>query len=232
VQDESISNALWHSTGLSGIFRSLSSSNTGNTSGTRSKGSTSTAKRMAGAVGCNPNIRFYRYTPGQRFGKHIDESVDLEDGSHTRYTLLVYLSGSPAHANGAGDQRQSEQGGSGGRNQHGSQQADGGGSHAHASDTKPSKRAKGSPAAGRHSKGSARVGNDRQDQQGPCTAAVQDLVGGETRFYDGRRLVASITPAPGLALLHLHGDECLEHEALPVVRGTKYVLRSDVVFSA
>lgn len=35
----------------------------------------------------------YRYTIGQRFGRHIDESVDLGDGSKTYYTLLIYLSG-------------------------------------------------------------------------------------------------------------------------------------------
>ncbi|XP_051121849.1 uncharacterized protein LOC127245153 [Andrographis paniculata] len=47
------------------------------------------------AVGLNPNIRFYRYTAGQYFGPHIDESVDLGDGKRTLYTLLIYLSGIP-----------------------------------------------------------------------------------------------------------------------------------------
>uniref|UniRef100_J3LJB8 Fe2OG dioxygenase domain-containing protein n=2 Tax=Oryza brachyantha TaxID=4533 RepID=J3LJB8_ORYBR len=45
------------------------------------------------ATSLNSNIRFYRYTEGQRFGRHIDESVDLGDGSRTLYTLLIYLSG-------------------------------------------------------------------------------------------------------------------------------------------
>ncbi|XP_020572176.1 uncharacterized protein LOC110019002 [Phalaenopsis equestris] len=45
------------------------------------------------AVGLNPNIRFYRYKVGQMFGRHIDESVELEQGGRTYYTLLVYLSG-------------------------------------------------------------------------------------------------------------------------------------------
>ncbi|XP_010255579.1 PREDICTED: uncharacterized protein LOC104596209 [Nelumbo nucifera] len=53
------------------------------------------------AVGLNPNIRFYRYKVGQRFGRHIDESVDLGDGRQTHYTLLIYLSGgSRQKANG------------------------------------------------------------------------------------------------------------------------------------
>ncbi|XP_038978536.1 uncharacterized protein LOC103699885 isoform X8 [Phoenix dactylifera] len=38
------------------------------------------------AVGLNPNIRFYRYKVGQRFGRHIDESVDLGEGCKTQYT--------------------------------------------------------------------------------------------------------------------------------------------------
>lgn len=37
---------------------------------------------------------FFRYSAGQHFGRHIDESVDLEDGKRTYYTLLIYLSGS------------------------------------------------------------------------------------------------------------------------------------------
>ncbi|KAJ8506098.1 hypothetical protein OPV22_006984 [Ensete ventricosum] len=40
------------------------------------------------AIGLNPNIRFYRYKVGQRFGRHIDESVDLGGGHITQYTLL------------------------------------------------------------------------------------------------------------------------------------------------
>lgn len=35
----------------------------------------------------------FRYKVGQRFGRHIDESVELDDGRRTYYTLLIYLSG-------------------------------------------------------------------------------------------------------------------------------------------
>lgn len=35
-----------------------------------------------------------RYGPGQRFGKHVDDSVDLGEGIVTEYTLLIYLTGS------------------------------------------------------------------------------------------------------------------------------------------
>ena len=61
--------------------------------------------------------------------------------------------------------------------------------------------------------------------------------GGETKFYsDGGRLVASVVPAAGTALLHRHGDRCLLHEGARVEKGppgsetVKYVFRTDVVF--
>jgi hypothetical protein len=38
----------------------------------------------------------FRYKVGQRFGRHIDECVNLGDGKRTYYTLLVYLSGCPS----------------------------------------------------------------------------------------------------------------------------------------
>jgi 2OG-Fe(II) oxygenase superfamily len=45
-------------------------------------------------VGCSSNIRLYRYTVGQSFGKHIDESKDDEGGlGVTKLTVLIYLSG-------------------------------------------------------------------------------------------------------------------------------------------
>lgn len=42
-------------------------------------------------VACNPNVRLYKYGPGQRFGRHVDQSNRLADGSLTEFTLLVYL---------------------------------------------------------------------------------------------------------------------------------------------
>eukprot|EP00892_Ulva_mutabilis_P004655 jgi/Ulvmu1/2561/UM014_0012.1 len=122
------------------------------------------------ACGLNPNLRFYRYAEGQRFGKHVDGSQDLPGGLVTGYTLLVYLNG------------------------------------------------RGSRKGSRPAKGGA--------------AAAAGLSGGETVFYDerGARMHA-VAPQAGMALLHLHGDECLEHEGAAVQAGVKYVLRSDVVFA-
>ncbi len=40
----------------------------------------------------------FRYTAGQKFGQHYDDSVLLGDGQETVYTVLIYLSGMDSHA--------------------------------------------------------------------------------------------------------------------------------------
>lgn len=40
-----------------------------------------------------------------------------------------------------------------------------------------------------------------------------------------------VAPAEGMALVHIHGDKCMLHEARNVIKGVKYVFRSDVVFA-
>ncbi|KAL8160256.1 hypothetical protein V2J09_001793 [Rumex salicifolius] len=75
VNDPALAQTVWES-GLSTLFNDIKI-------------------RGRVAVGLNSNIRLYRYKVGQRFGRHIDESVELEDGKHTHYTLLIYLSGGP-----------------------------------------------------------------------------------------------------------------------------------------
>ncbi|KZT68187.1 hypothetical protein DAEQUDRAFT_766569 [Daedalea quercina L-15889] len=107
----------------------------------------------------NSNIRMYKYTPGQHFGCHYDDSVrDPQTGAQSEWTLLVYLTG-----------------------------------------------------------------------------AEDGVKGGETIFYTGQKgkrgteaIVAPLTR--GTALLHRHGHECLLHEGSPVISGTKYILRSDLMF--
>ena len=51
-----------------------------------------------------------------------------------------------------------------------------------------------------------------------------DFKGGETKFDE-----VSICPERGKALLFIHEQK---HESLPILSGTKYVLRSDVLYSA
>ncbi|KFK26798.1 hypothetical protein AALP_AA8G294900 [Arabis alpina] len=79
VNDPVLADTIWQS-GLSNLFSDFKI-------------------RRKVAVGLNPNLRFYRYSAGQHFGRHIDESVDLEDGKRTYYTLLIYLSGSNTKSN-------------------------------------------------------------------------------------------------------------------------------------
>ncbi|XP_004496624.1 uncharacterized protein [Cicer arietinum] len=154
VNDSVLADTIWDS-GLSKLFSDI-----------RIRGKS--------AVGLNPNIRLYRYKAGQRFGRHIDESVDVGDGKRTRYTLLVYLSGGPGELKS----------------------------------------------------------KTKNDSTKPTDSSFERLVGGETVFYGPRNsIVAEVAPIEGLALLHIHGDKCLLHEARNVTKGVKYVFRSDVVFA-
>ncbi|KAF7322875.1 Fe2OG dioxygenase domain-containing protein [Mycena chlorophos] len=64
------------------------------------------------------------------------------------------------------------------------------------------------------------------------TGYEDGVEGGETLFYHNSKsrdpLKAPLTR--GTALLHRHGRECLLHEGSPVLKGVKYVLRSDIMF--
>jgi hypothetical protein len=63
---------------------------------------------------------------------------------------------------------------------------------------------------------------------------LSDCQGGATRFHDvddaSGTTEKAFEPRTGSLLLHVHGDECLEHEGDPVLGGTKYVLRTDLVY--
>ncbi|PAV23667.1 glycosyltransferase family 58 [Pyrrhoderma noxium] len=124
------------------------------------KNSTTPVVRARPAHSMNPNIRLYKYTEGQHFGCHYDDSVtDPVSGTHSEWTLLIYLSG-------------------------------------------------------------------KED----------GVEGGETIFYRGQGKRKDKEPPikpdlqRGMALLHRHGYECLFHEGALVKKGTKYVLRSDIMF--
>eukprot|EP00927_Polykrikos_kofoidii_P040589 TRINITY_DN3465_c0_g1_i1.p1 TRINITY_DN3465_c0_g1~~TRINITY_DN3465_c0_g1_i1.p1 ORF type:complete len:283 (-),score=54.38 TRINITY_DN3465_c0_g1_i1:202-1050(-) len=59
--------------------------------------------------------------------------------------------------------------------------------------------------------------------------------GGETTFWKDRggnptTVALSFPPTRGVCLFHGHGDECMIHEGAPVESGSKYVLRTDVVY--
>ncbi|KZV87955.1 hypothetical protein EXIGLDRAFT_773169 [Exidia glandulosa HHB12029] len=73
------------------------------------------------------------------------------------------------------------------------------------------------------------------------TGVEDGVEGGETVFYPEARVMskqgskassseARVSLSRGLALLHRHGHECALHEGAAVLKGTKWVLRSDVLF--
>lgn len=66
------------------------------------------------------------------------------------------------------------------------------------------------------------------------TGAEDGVRGGETIFYPNSKAKASeamtVPLTRGTALLHRHGDRCLLHEGSQVRSGTKYILRSDIMF--
>ncbi|CAM9912972.1 unnamed protein product, partial [Ascophyllum nodosum] len=128
------------------------------------------------AAGCNANIRLYRYNVGQRFGKHVDESVEDENGRVSYWTVLIYLNGGE--------------------------------------------------------EGSVATGG--RDTESGADEALEPLRGGETVFYKGNyggKIAASFAPAMGACLIHGHGQRCLLHEGAVVTSGTKYLLRTDVMYA-
>lgn len=152
--------------------------------------------------------------------------MELAAGRVTRYTLLIYLTGGFNSPDIVQYSRRIAAGAS--------QQASPGSSSA--GGTRNAKAAK-QQGRGKSAQSGSKSGKSSNQQQQQVTAAQAlaclPLQGGETVFYDKRRVVARIAPVAGLALCHLHGEfHCLEHEALPVQQGLKYVLRSDVVFAA
>lgn len=73
LDDKEYADHLWTATGVEAVFKSI-------------------VIDGRHACGLNPNIRIYRYTAGQRFGQHYDDSVVLDEERKTQYTLLIYLS--------------------------------------------------------------------------------------------------------------------------------------------
>ena len=70
-------------------------------------------------------------------------------------------------------------------------------------------------------------------------ASHSSLRGGATAFYAGQYSDADVEksqvlcfePRRGTALLHGHGERCLLHEGCEVTSGTKYLLRTDVMYA-
>ena len=117
-------------------------------------------------LSCNPNLRLYKYTKGQWFGRHVDDSnkidfhgstpfpaADNVKEAQTEMTVLFYLSS-----------------------------CRGGATRFHLL----------------HGKNDSGGGRGKKDRS------------------------VAFAPEEGAVLLHVHGDNCLEHEAEPVLEGIKY----------
>ncbi|KAK2765838.1 hypothetical protein FQN53_006780 [Emmonsiellopsis sp. PD_33] len=87
VDDAVFAERLWRETGLKGLV----------------EGRAAEEKELWGGevLGLNPNIRVYRYVPGQFFAQHYDDSIPLThpnphtnktQRARTTWTLLIYLS--------------------------------------------------------------------------------------------------------------------------------------------
>lgn len=70
------------------------------------------------------------------------------------------------------------------------------------------------------------------ETQAELTESGQEaLQGGETIFWKTKtKQLVSIAPKRGMALFHAHGRRCLMHEGAEVLKGQKYMLRSDVMY--
>ncbi|EFE43958.1 hypothetical protein TRV_01281 [Trichophyton verrucosum HKI 0517] len=90
VDDASFAELLWSGTGLKELVCSSASQSDNEDDGEK-------VDWDGEVLGLNPNIRIYRYTKGQFFGQHYDESVQVMHGTppvkgRTSWTLLIYLS--------------------------------------------------------------------------------------------------------------------------------------------
>ncbi|KAG8770188.1 hypothetical protein FRC19_003636 [Serendipita sp. 401] len=162
---------------------------------------------------CNPNIRLYKYTQGQFFGPHYDDSVPGPSipvkQEQEQAQMAVVVPGDTSAGTSAA--------------------------------------VKGKTVTSRSQGTRGKPKSAPQPRAIPTwsewtiliylTGQEDGITGGETVFYmdEGigknrtrREIVPPLTR--GTALLHRHGKECLLHEGRLVERGTKYVLRSDLLF--
>jgi hypothetical protein len=125
-------------------------------------------------ITCNPNLRLYKYTKGQWFGRHVDGSnvINLPSSS-TNCTIVDGIFNKLSN--------------------------------------------------------NTKNYNKVVDLQTEITVLfyLSTCKGGATRFHlpHGRKNSnnsVSFTPQVGAVMLHVHGDNCLEHEAEPVLEGVKY----------
>ncbi|KAJ6971161.1 hypothetical protein NC653_035438 [Populus alba x Populus x berolinensis] len=76
--------------------------------------------------------------------------------------------------------------------------------------------------------GEAYRDNDRLSVNDPVLAnAVWES--GLSKLFSDIKIRGKVAPVEGMALLHIHGDKCMLHEARNVTKGVKYIFRSDAI---
>lgn len=146
-------------------------------------------------------LLIFRYSAGQHFGRHIDESADLEDGKRTYYTLLIYLSGGNTKSKSKSNS-------------------------SNTSDSSSAEPLLGGETVFYGSRNSI-VAEVINSQIGFFVLISYFIDISSTKTC----LSSQVAPVEGMALFHIHGDKCMLHEGRNVSKGVKYVFRSDVVFA-
>lgn len=146
----------------------------------------------------NSNIRMYKYSAGQYFGPHYDDSVrDPATGDKSEWTLLIYLTGI-------------EDGVEGG-------EVCGPGSvHMHSLNVNPD------PVLSATTRQTAGSHHPSLEPRNSSFAPVRT----PPTTYNHNRSTSDVVS------IGSHGHECLLHEGSPVLKGTKYILRSDLMFKS
>ncbi|OMJ19835.1 hypothetical protein AYI69_g6453 [Smittium culicis] len=179
-----LASELWHQTGLKKIV--------------------SENIKIAGKdpIGLHEKIRLYKYSSGQKFGKHYDDHLFNYQGKRTEYTLLIYLNDLEDYISATGTDETAAY---------------------------PTKTVSNSQEKAKI-KGIIKKSRTKPPVSAPASSKKSGC-GGETVFYSSKPFYQlSVKPKGGMLLLHKHGADCLIHEGRKVTQGIKYVLRSDVLY--
>ncbi|OMJ22647.1 hypothetical protein AYI70_g2745 [Smittium culicis] len=153
-------------------------------------------------IGLHENIRLYKYSPGQKFGKHYDDHLFNYQGKRTEYTLLIYLNDLEDYISETGTEEATSY---------------------------PSNPASNKQEKAKN-KDLIKKNRSKPSASTPVSSKKSGC-GGETVFYSSKPFYQlSVKPKGGMLLLHKHGADCLIHEGRKVAQGIKYVLRSDVLY--
>lgn len=186
--------------------------------------------------GCSSNIRLYRYQPGQRFGRHIDESHVCHEGATSKFTLLIYLNGDEGET-----ENENEKASNICCTTHCSKRLIDKKRKTGVDNKTDSSNSNSNNSDGQNFTIFSEIEKDKdegnkdemKESKSEEEADIASLRGGATLFYSsmyGRNPVVSVPPIAGKLLLHGHGRRCLTHEGAEVISGVKYILRTDVLY--